>query len=221
MGTRESEHHSQHDTRDRLISAAKCLFAEKGFNGTTVKELAEKAQVNISLVSYHFHGKEGLFRACLEQIGRSRLDTMQRILQPPTHREEVQIRLQVFFEEYFTLHLEEPEVARIIHRECEAGFPLVFDIFRETFFRSFETLVQFMQIGQERGLIRDGLDPILTASAMLAGASDIVRKDPLNERIYGRTLKNPDYRKAAVSNLLLFYMEGLHPKSHSLEERSL
>ena len=112
-------------------------------------------------------------------------------------------------------------MARIIHREYEARFPLVFDIFRETFFRSFEILVQFMQIGQDRGLIKDGLDPILTASAMLAGASDFARKNPLNERIYGRTLKNPDYRKAAVSSLLLFYMERLHPKSQSLDERSL
>ncbi len=57
-----------HDSRTALLSAARYVFAEKGYEGTTVKELADRAGVNVSLVSYHFGGKEGLYKECILHI---------------------------------------------------------------------------------------------------------------------------------------------------------
>lgn len=39
------------------------MFAERGFAGTSVRELAKKAQVNVSAISYYFKDKAGLYRA--------------------------------------------------------------------------------------------------------------------------------------------------------------
>jgi AcrR family transcriptional regulator len=47
-------------TRDRILRTAERLFAERGFNGVSVRELAAAAQVNIASIGYHFHNKEGL-----------------------------------------------------------------------------------------------------------------------------------------------------------------
>ncbi len=218
--TAAAQHPTGDDSQTRLMIAAKCLFAEKGFNGTTVKELADAAHVNISLISYHFGGKEGLFRACLEQIGRARLAQMQNILQPVSSHTELNLRLQLFFEEFFRLHLAEPEVSRIINRECEAGFPMVFDIFKETFFKSFETLVEFIKISQERGFLKKSLDPLISSTAMMGGAFDLVRKDPLNARFYGKTLQDPHYLKEVVSHLLSIYLEGMSPRTIPSNERT-
>src|SRR3954463_2442137 len=90
---------SAEDTRERLIRAAAQLFAEKGFEGASVKELAQEAGVNVSLVSYHFGGKEGLFKACLEQFGKEGLGIAERVLTPPSSAEELEIRLKLFIEE--------------------------------------------------------------------------------------------------------------------------
>ncbi len=54
------------DSRIRLIEAATPLFAQKGFAGVSIRELAEAAGVNSALISYHFGGKEGLYEAVLE-----------------------------------------------------------------------------------------------------------------------------------------------------------
>ena len=59
----DRESSSAEDTRERLIRAAAQLFAEKGYEGASVKELAQEAGVNVSLVSYHFGGKDGLYRS--------------------------------------------------------------------------------------------------------------------------------------------------------------
>ncbi|MGZ3709065.1 MAG: TetR family transcriptional regulator, partial [Bdellovibrionota bacterium] len=98
------------DTHDALVQAAKTLFAQKGFDGTTVKDLSELAGVNVSLVSYHFGGKDGLYRACLEEFGQNRLAAAQRMLQPPSSLEEFRIRLTMYIEEMFTFQSEQKEV---------------------------------------------------------------------------------------------------------------
>lgn len=53
------------DSRQRLLVAAVEVFADKGFQGAGIREIAQRAQANSALVQYHFGGKEGLYRAAL------------------------------------------------------------------------------------------------------------------------------------------------------------
>jgi AcrR family transcriptional regulator len=55
-------------TRERILDAALDLFGERGLSGTTVRDIAQRAQVNIAAISYHFGGKEGLYRAVANSI---------------------------------------------------------------------------------------------------------------------------------------------------------
>lgn len=57
-----SSGNSASSTSEDLIRAAKRLFASQGFDGTTVRDIADAAKTNLSLVSYYFKGKEGLYR---------------------------------------------------------------------------------------------------------------------------------------------------------------
>ncbi|HME72833.1 MAG TPA: CerR family C-terminal domain-containing protein [Myxococcota bacterium] len=63
---------AQHETQERLLAAAAVLFAERGFFGTTVREIAQRAQVNIAAGHYHFGSKQELYlevsRRQFEQI---------------------------------------------------------------------------------------------------------------------------------------------------------
>ncbi|TRW14933.1 TetR/AcrR family transcriptional regulator [Glacieibacterium frigidum] len=49
--------------KDRLIRTAMALFAEKGFDGVTVRDLAAAAEVSVGLINHHFGSKEGLREA--------------------------------------------------------------------------------------------------------------------------------------------------------------
>jgi AcrR family transcriptional regulator len=55
-------------TRLALIQAAVKLFGDKGFDGTSTREIAAAAKANIGSIAYHFGGKEGLRMACAEHI---------------------------------------------------------------------------------------------------------------------------------------------------------
>jgi len=51
------------DARERIQRAAAELFAERGYHGATLRQIAAAADVDVSLISYHFGSKRGVFAA--------------------------------------------------------------------------------------------------------------------------------------------------------------
>ena len=48
--------------RERILKTAEQIFAEMGFEGTSLRQIAVHADVPVALVSYHFKNKLGLYR---------------------------------------------------------------------------------------------------------------------------------------------------------------
>jgi AcrR family transcriptional regulator len=49
------------ETRDKIIESARILFADFGYEGTSIREIARTANVNVASVNYYFTSKENLF----------------------------------------------------------------------------------------------------------------------------------------------------------------
>jgi AcrR family transcriptional regulator len=103
-------------TKMRILSAAAKLFDIQGYNGTSVRQIAEEAQVNVALISYHFKGKQGV----LEVLITSYFETLFRLLEEQ-EREEAQqtpwerltrvLRLYVYFQR------DHAPITRLVQRE--------------------------------------------------------------------------------------------------------
>jgi TetR/AcrR family transcriptional regulator, regulator of cefoperazone and chloramphenicol sensitivity len=65
-------------TREHLLEAAGHLFAQKGFERSTAKEICERAGINTAAVNYHFGGIEALYAAVLDEA-RSRILSVREI----------------------------------------------------------------------------------------------------------------------------------------------
>ncbi|MCL7381750.1 TetR family transcriptional regulator [Streptomyces sp. 35G-GA-8] len=62
-------------TRQALLDAATTLFAERGFDSTTVRDIAGLAEANQALVFRYFGSKEALFEEVMAEVGRDQLAT--------------------------------------------------------------------------------------------------------------------------------------------------
>ncbi|MBV8933704.1 MAG: TetR family transcriptional regulator [Kutzneria sp.] len=54
------------DTKAALLSAARAVFTEQGFDGATVRTIASRAEVDPAMVNHWFGGKQGLFAAAIQ-----------------------------------------------------------------------------------------------------------------------------------------------------------
>ena len=53
--------------KKRILDASERLFAEHGYDGVTLRQIAKMADVDVALTHYHFGSKDGLFRAVFER----------------------------------------------------------------------------------------------------------------------------------------------------------
>jgi AcrR family transcriptional regulator len=78
------------ERREQLITVARTLFADRGFEGTAVEEVAARAQVSKPVVYEHFGGKEGLYAVVVDREVRTLLDGVRGSLTTGSERELVE-----------------------------------------------------------------------------------------------------------------------------------
>jgi AcrR family transcriptional regulator len=198
-----------HDTRAQLLEAAKRVFARHGFESATVKEVAEEAGVNVSLISYYFGGKEGLYRNCLETFGQERLEAARRALQPAETREELRARLRTFFEELLTVHVEQSDLTTMIHREYASGLSIMHDRYQAIFGQIFLALREFIEHAQRAGLIDPAVDAHAVTTLSFGSMMNLSRVDSYHQEFFGKSLSDPAYRKQIIELTTRMFFETL------------
>ncbi|MGB5952299.1 MAG: TetR/AcrR family transcriptional regulator [Ornithinimicrobium sp.] len=71
--------------REQLIAIGRGLFAEKGFEGTTVEEIAATAEVSKPVIYEHFGGKEGLYAVVVDREIQKLLSAITEALSAEMH----------------------------------------------------------------------------------------------------------------------------------------
>ncbi len=214
----ESESRTHGDSRAALLKAASKVFAKNGFDGTTVKDLADEAGVNVSMVSYYFGGKEGLYKTILENFGLEGVASTERLLKPPRSREEFELRLGLFAESIFEMHAKEPDLVRIIHRSMDMPSPLTDQIFENVFSRIFTALEAYIQVSCELGLIRQDIDHEIISEFIFGSIVHFTHCENIRVRQGGRSIQDPAFVDQVIKNWLSMFTEGLVPHSLKLQE---
>ncbi len=121
---REGEKRDPGATRRALLGAGAVLFAERGFAGVSIEDLAARAGVNKALISYHFRGKRGLYSAILAATFR---ELAERIDAVEAQAEDARAALHGLVSVFDAFRREHPTFPRLFMREVlESGVePLV------------------------------------------------------------------------------------------------
>lgn len=202
------------DSREALLTAAKKVFAEKGYDGATVKDLADAAGVNVSMVSYYFNGKENLFGECLASVGKHHVASAQKVLKAPTTPEEFRLRLQLFAEEFIELNKSEEDICKIIQRDLESAHPVALEAFKVTFVPMYETLVQFIASAKSNGLLRKNVDPATATPILFGSLVHLVRMEKLHIQLKGFSLLDADHLEKTIQHFVMQATQGIFSEKH-------
>jgi AcrR family transcriptional regulator len=181
--------------RQRILRVAARLYACRGYEGTSMREIAEAAAVTKPLVYYHFGSKEQLFSSLLrESLDRGRAVTEAVLRRDASAADRLHDLLHVQFE----LAREAPEVLAFMHEvmTMPGMLPLGFD-YKSEGRQMCEGFVRLIEEGQERGEFR-GVDPHTVVkipiallgwyvAEILSGALDSI-PDGIEDTIHGLLL---------------------------------
>lgn len=200
------------DSKQALLEASIAVFAEKGMEGATVKDIADAAGVNVALISYYFSNKEGLYRAVLESSAQTRLDAADRMLKPVASSEEFKIRLKLFLEEFMHCHHANPQVMKIIHRDFDGQHPIALDVFRGIFNEMGKKVMNFIALARDQGLLRPDVDPSCFVSYLFGGMIHSLRIDFVRKELLGKTLEDPKFADHFINQFITILCEGAFPR---------
>lgn len=97
----------------RILDAAEQLFAEFGYHGVTLKDVAARVGVSSTLIHYHFKGKESIFEAVWARraplSARNRLEAMRRYAEEAGDNVTVEGALHAWIDTDLNVQLEDPE----------------------------------------------------------------------------------------------------------------
>ncbi len=151
------------DPKAKLIDVSRRLFAEQGFDGTSVRDITGHAGANLGAITYHFGSKEALYHAVIASCAEPLADKVAAVAAtpgPPLDRIEAVVR--VFFDHIATI----PEFPKLIQRELASGRPLPPPA-QHVIQRNFGVISEAIRLGQRDGTIRPG-DPILLTLSVMA-----------------------------------------------------
>lgn len=162
-------------TRERLLEVATELFAVRGFAGVSVRDLAGGAGANVATVSYHFGGKEGLYREVVRREVAD-LDQVVRILESSDHADHVISR---FARAIAAMHGRHPFLASLVHHEVLHPSAVFLEVLAPGLAQVARKLGLQIERGSAAGYWRSDLPPHLAAYGLAAMLNYVFLFSPL------------------------------------------
>lgn len=104
-------------TADRILDAAETRFAEKGFSGTSLGEIADDVGIRTPSLYKHFATKKELYQAVLARLLDPYFAMLSQLLVPPEDAAQAQRNVEAVVQHYY----ERPNLARLVQHAALAG----------------------------------------------------------------------------------------------------
>jgi TetR/AcrR family transcriptional regulator len=125
-------------SEDKIREAAKRVFLKKGFDGTTSRDIAKEADMNIALTNYYFRSKEKLFLEIFKDVLEEYFQNMLTILNKDI---DIKTKISEIIDNDFEMMKKEPDliifIMNEIHKSPQRLFPdmSIFRQVRETYLK--------------------------------------------------------------------------------------
>lgn len=194
-------------SRERILRVAGALFAEKGFAGASVREIAKTADLNISMISYYFGGKEGLYKEVLDGIFKPLLSMFQaNAAMAGTARDKV-VRLAG---SVMSMHRKNPGPLKMLLRELISPSFYFMTIARDFAPKIIGLLSGIFSEGIAKGEMRRDINPVNAAMSFMSMLNFYFTVRPIREKVLGPEQERDE---SYAADALKIYFDGIAAKA--------
>ena len=198
---------SETDTSQKIIKAAREIFAEYGLKGARMHQIASRAEVNQALLHYYFKSKEKLYHEVLYYTARQIFQSLSQFL---TDAQTIEEGFAQFIRGYIDILKNNPEFPRLMVSEVMQGGDNVIAamdrVFEEIGFKPPAFIQPLIADAVAEGKIRP-VDPMQTTISVVGMSLFYFIGKPLLNHIWGAPEDEDKFleeRKEAIIDLVLY-----------------
>lgn len=191
-------------TAASILTVARELFAQRGYDGTSVRAISARAGVNLGAITYHFGSKAGLYSAVIQSVVgplRERVVAVAQGSEPPLDK------LAEIVVAYFDHFAHTPDMPKLVVQQFFTGQPLTHEL-RSSMEAILGALVGTIRTGQADGQIRAGSPQLMALSLLAQPIYFNIIRGPLAQAGL-LDFSDPTQYRAVVDHVTRFAIAGL------------
>jgi AcrR family transcriptional regulator len=158
---------SAKDRREQIVNISAELFSHKGFNGTTTKEIAERAGVSEAMIFRHFPNKEALYSAIIDFKTHQGSEQVAEQLDLLASRKNDREFFLALASKVLDAHTEDPTLMRLLLFSALEGHKLSELFFKSTGQKMRDLILRYIKERINDGAFRD-VDPKVCSRAFMS-----------------------------------------------------
>jgi TetR/AcrR family fatty acid metabolism transcriptional regulator len=194
---------SREDKRRRIIDAAVEVFAQKGFFGAKVAEIAEAAGVADGTIYLYFKSKDDLLISLFEE---KMAEIIRRLVDLLGNSQDPELNMRRYIVEHLRLAAEQPSLMQVLTVELRQSARFIKEYTPKAFGRYLAVLGNVLEEGQRRGVFRKELDPAVFRRALFGAIDELA----LEWVLRGKDAPKPD-PVVVGEQVADFVLRGLRP----------
>lgn len=197
-------------TRGAILQAAERLFLDRGFAETPISAIAREAGVTKSLIHHHFGSKESLWAELKEERFRTYFEAQRTMLERSEGTLEL---LRESIQRYFRFLQADPDSVRLLAWRFAEGDASCIAEEQGLYHLGMERIRE----AQERGELRDDLEPLFLLKSFLALSSHWFLSKEMLRTMMGDEAQGEEADRALdegyLETLLAVFFDGVRPRS--------
>ena len=161
------------DKQIQILKTAEHLFSSKGFDGTSVRDIAEEAGVNIAMISYYFRSKEKLMEVLFEQrMGNVEMRAESLLKDESLSPIE---KINILIDEHIERVMQRQKFYKILY--CEQVLnknPLIINVMNAFKKRHVAVISELIKDGQKKGIFKKKVDVVFMLNTMVGTVAQMM-----------------------------------------------
>ncbi len=188
-------------TAEHILQQATAMFAEQGYNGTIMDNLAKQADVNKASIYYHFGDKAELYNQCMTRLFKKVVD---RVIDQVEQTRGSQQKLETLIAAFAKEADSNRNMPALLMREFASGGINMPVNARQQMQRTLAKLKEILQQGEEEGVFHHS-DPFSAHIMIIGSICLFITSQPMREAIKTPTKLDPELDDAikGITRLLL------------------
>jgi AcrR family transcriptional regulator len=187
--------------QSQLLDSAELLFSQKGFDGTSVRDIAEAAGINTAMISYYFGSKEKLMEEIFERKSLNIREKVDSLLKDES-LDPFQ-KMYSLVDEYIDGILQRKVFHRILL--CEQIInqnPTIIQLMEKMKTRNSECVNDLIRLGQKKGLFKKNIDiPMMTNTLIGTISHSLINMDFYKSYHHMEAMKDEEFERVLKKKL--------------------